>query len=317
MATTIQSVQNRTQKAQRRKEELAKRIVNSQYFFIALLIHIIALLLWGSHVIFEAYRDRILEAQTMVAPKHIPPPVVPPSGGSQMEKSFDVQVSAPKTTELLRAITVNSPTASFSVVAPEMPATVAMETGGIGQLGGIGNGSGSGTGNGSGVGVSRSLFGTEVVGEKLAVVLDVSGSMKSILPEVAREVQKTFPEAVIYFAVGCEFKGKPRKGPKKEQLLATIKEVGFKNAQISEVFFAMDEAIVAILDNGGVDALWLFADYQDGVKASNLDIVANKISSHKVKVYMHSVEREPDPMLVALTTKTGGSYKVQSLKGKK
>jgi hypothetical protein len=60
-----QSAQDRTQKVQRRKEELAKRIVNSQYFFIALLIHIIALLLWGSHVIFEAYRDRILELRPL------------------------------------------------------------------------------------------------------------------------------------------------------------------------------------------------------------------------------------------------------------
>jgi hypothetical protein len=232
-----------------------------------------------------------------------------------MEKSFDVQVTAPKTTELLRAITVNSPTASFSVVAPEMPTTVAMETGGIGQLGGFGNGTGSGTGNGSGVGVSRSLFGTQVVANKLGVVLDVSGSMKNILPEVAREIQKTFPEAVVYFALGCEFRGKPRGGGKrpKEDLLAVAKEVGFKNAKVTDVFHAMDEAIIAVLENGGVDAVWAFADYHDGVNQTPVDAVAAKLSAHKAKLYLHSVDLQPKPAVLELSKKTGGDCTIKKL----
>ncbi len=74
--------------------------------------------------------------------------------------------------------------------------------GSSGAGGGFGNG--IGTGGRSGVTFKPiSMFGFEIKGKKLAVVLDVSGSMLSELPKVVREADKVAQGSVIICYYGC------------------------------------------------------------------------------------------------------------------
>lgn len=95
---------------------------------------------------------------------------------------------------------------------------------GAAGLGGAGGGFGKGMGLGSKSGMvfqPLSMFGREIKAKKLALVLDVSGSMAPYLPRVIAEVDKVARESVVVLYVGCGLDKPPAKGLDGEDLYRT------------------------------------------------------------------------------------------------
>ena len=124
-----------------------------------------------------------------------------------------------------------SKVAKSSVVLPEMPAlphtttftlAPARSTPAFGNLssgsgGGLGGGIGAGTGVGIGgarnfvgkIKTTQKILGTNVTAEKLAVYMDNSGSMTTVIPIVRAEILKKFPTADVYEIFGCRMNRLP------------------------------------------------------------------------------------------------------------
>lgn len=91
-------------------------------------------------------------------------------------------------------------------------------------LGGAGGGFGKGMGLGSKGGMvfqPLSMFGREIKAKKLALVLDVSGSMAPFLPRVIEEVDKVARDSVVVLYVGCGLDKPPPRGLDGEELFRT------------------------------------------------------------------------------------------------
>ena len=74
---------------------------------------------------------------------------------------------------------------------------------GKGGLMGDGNGSGFGPGRGNGFISIPILFGQKIDARRIAVVLDMSGSMYPFLPVVIKEVDKVAPGSIVILHYGC------------------------------------------------------------------------------------------------------------------
>jgi hypothetical protein len=95
---------------------------------------------------------------------------------------------------------------------------------GASGLGGAGGGFGKGMGLGSKGGMvfqPLSMFGREIKAKKLALVLDVSGSMAPFLPRVIEEVDKVARDSIVVLYVGCGLDKPPTRGLEGEDLFRT------------------------------------------------------------------------------------------------
>lgn len=119
---------------------------------------------------------------------------------------------------------------SSRVVLPEIPQLpqAALQSGefasmnllrGLGSTGTLSSGAGGGLGGGVGAGfgagignarnfvgrfkATRKILGTDVTAERLAVYMDISGSMTEVLPVVRADILKKFPTADLYEYFGC------------------------------------------------------------------------------------------------------------------
>lgn len=101
---------------------------------------------------------------------------------------------------------------------------------------GSGGGLGGGVGAGFGIGIgnarnyvgkfktTRKILGTDVTADRLAVYMDSSGSMTSVMPVVRKEITSKFPTADVYEFMGCgmgsfpaEYMGTDRKSWDREK----------------------------------------------------------------------------------------------------
>ena len=102
-----------------RMVRLARRVINSRYLFIALIIHVIALAIFGGKVVFEAINAKGLfesEGEIFVAgPPGGPPPPPPPAS----EQTIDIKVQKP--TKIVTQISTPKVSTEFNLPPPQLP----------------------------------------------------------------------------------------------------------------------------------------------------------------------------------------------------
>jgi hypothetical protein len=195
--------------------------------------------------------------------------------------------------------------------------------GGSGGLSGSGSGgmmgNGRGTGMGPGIGrgfVGLPLFGTKIDARRMAVVLDMSGSMYPYLPIVIKEVDKVAPGSMVILHYGCGLSDAEVRKPAlefttdkefdKDRIVTSLLESATAAMSKSEreallalvkkrpkTFYVPSTNVgttwVALTDSKlkDVDAIYWFADFADGLTKDRLEEVGQKLRSRKQKLYIH------------------------------
>lgn len=225
-------------------------------------------------------------------------------------------------------------------------------SGGMG-LAGAGGGFGRGMGLGGRDGVTFqpfSLFGMQIKARRLAVVLDVSGSMASHLPRVLQEVDKVAKGSVAVLYYGCGLDKPPPRGLDGDGVFPTSREefekfwrlyggsydavrqfrIDRKEAIPNEEVFRVlsrrpqtyfihnvgsSYAWLAMLSDQvrSADALYWFADFQDPVDFSQIGIVRENLQARKQRLYIHAYTRGTsfDQIKTQLVEKTGGDWRLE------
>lgn len=306
----------------------------------------------------------------------------------------DVQASrrnAGKINAARREHKIVSKVAKSSVVLPEMPALPRMTTFtpaparnalAFGKLssgsgGGLGGGIGAGTGIGIGAGrnfvgkikTTQKILGTDVTAEKLAVYMDNSGSMTTVLPVVRKEILKKFPTADVYEFFGCGMHQVPdealpsskswqrernrllkkfsvekkasdaraaaRKIANRQKKIAKKNNFGYGaeetwrialssygTALLNELPGGSDHSVDlgawldAVITDGGYDAIFVFADFQDYAdgELSNEESVRerwlNSARRHNQRFYFFTTEMMPQKIFRSLAELTGGDIAI-------
>ena len=246
------------------------------------------------------------------------------------QKRRAVSISAPKTrvTALTANANVSLPDISTSMSDFSSLTAASPMGGGIGGgshgLNGSGSGGlmGSGAGSGFGPGMGNGfisipkLFGTTIDARRMAVVLDMSGSMYSFLPLVIKEVDKVAPGSMVVLHYGCGLSDAEIRDPEvestsdkqfdKDRIVIALlgSETQAMNQEQREALLAMvkkraktyfvpssgvGSTWVALTDQRlkEVDAIYWFADFADGLSPARIDEVARKLRSRKQKLYIH------------------------------
>lgn len=135
-----------------------RKMLNTRFLLIAVLIHGLALLFFGGMVLFVSYKKIELTSSNLIAPPAVSTPVAPPSSGQ--ETKIDVSVKVPEMPKMEATALANSKLSpTFNVDIPvSIPVMSASQTD-FGSAMGNGLGSGSGTGSGS-FGSLKTLFGS-------------------------------------------------------------------------------------------------------------------------------------------------------------
>ncbi len=245
------------------------------------------------------------------------------------EKRRAVSMSVPKTRTVSSATNsaVSLPDLQTSMSDfSNLTSTAAMGGGiggGSGGLSGSGSGgmmgNGRGTGMGPGIGrgfVGLPLFGTKIDARRMAVVLDMSGSMYPYLPIVIKEVDKVAPGSMVILHYGCGLSDAEVRKPslefttdkefdkdrivtsllesataamsksEREALLALVKKrpktLYVPSTNVGTTWVALTDSKLK-----DVDAIYWFADFADGISKDRLEEVGQKLRSRKQKLYIH------------------------------
>jgi hypothetical protein len=218
---------------------------------------------------------------------------------------------------------IQSSLSDFSTLTPSAPAGAGMGggTGGLrgsrsGGLMGNGRGTGCGPGNGSGFVSFPLLFGQKIDAKRLAVVLDMSGSMYPFLPAVLREVDKVAPGSSVVLHFGCglavEDIHKPGLSPTSDKEfpndrittdLLTGARPGLNQTQREALYAAVKNrpqtyyvpttktgtTWIALMDSKlkDADTIYWFADFADAVLPDRIEEIARKLRSRKQKLLIH------------------------------
>jgi hypothetical protein len=145
----------------------------------------------------------------------------------------------------------------------------------------FGNG-GSGQGGENSQGKKGTLGGMEITAEQLGVVLDISGSMTSVLPTLEKEISKRFPWALTERVRGCQVIGNSELADDPDSTLAAIK---------------------FLVEQGEADAIFWFCDLQDTREADAVQSLGKYLRKKKVKLYLSSTSQNPDQELRNAVTK--------------
>ncbi len=245
------------------------------------------------------------------------------------EKRRAVSMSVPKTRTVSSATNsgVSLPDLQTSMSDFSNLTSTAVMGGGIGGgsggLSGSGSGgmmgNGRGTGMGPGIGrgfVGLPLFGQTINARRMAVVLDMSGSMYPYLPVVIKEVDKVAPGSMVILHYGCgltdaegkktslefttgkEFDGdrivtsllgsatEAMNQTQREDLLTLVKKrpktYYVPSTNVGTTWVALTDPKLK-----DVDAIYWFADFADGLNKERMDDVGQKLRSRKQKLYIH------------------------------
>ncbi len=182
----------------------------------------------------------------------------------------------------------------------------------------------SGFGEGIGLGAKGglsfkpiTLFGKEIIGKKLAVILDVSYSMTPFLQEVVKEVDRVAHGSPVVLYYGCGLQN-AAPGTKVNERAYRTQERGFDkywrylredptkppgqmpNMDVYQSFnrrnntFYVDHngtecTWTALLNDvlRNADALYWFSDFEDPVDAKHLSIVKENLELRKQRLYIH------------------------------
>lgn len=198
-------------------------------------------------------------------------------------------------------LAIATSTSTLNIAVPE----VTRFDNGLAGLEGIGPGFGAGigeTGAGSGrEGGSMKIGRMEVRSMRLGVILDVSGSMERILPEVRSEIRKGFSSAEIVNVEGCRLDWRPVEGEDPRRRV-TVKR------QASSVI----EAVEMLTLGAKVDAIYWFSDLQDGETEQGLARLGQLLrldgsKGQRVKLYVRSLQSPPRRELAMIIRASGGA----------
>jgi hypothetical protein len=186
---------------------------------------------------------------------------------------------------------------------------------GKGKGGLMGDGFGSGMGPGRGAGfIAMPLFGQKIDARRMAVVLDMSGSMYPFLPVVIKEVDKVAPGSTVILHYGCGMNDTEVRKPE-------VNETKEKNFETDRIITSLDESRalpqaerdslmelvkkrpktyyvpstgvgttwIALTDSQlkDADAIYWFADFADALSMERLEDVSRKLRARKQKLYIH------------------------------
>ena len=226
---------------------------------------------------------------------------------------------------------------------------------GRGKGGLMGNGTGTGMGPGRGNGfVSLGLFGMKIDARRMAVVLDMSGSMYSFLPVVIKEVDKVAPGSMVILHYGCGLSDAEIRKPglestsdkkfEEDRIVTSLlaSENRAMNQEQREALHALvkkrpktyfvpstgvGSTWIALTDQKlkDADAIYWFADFADPLSKGRLEEVARQLRGRKQKLYIHPSNPkwlEPNDPLAAsvarvekeLVTPSGGKVIKQEVK---
>lgn len=222
------------------------------------------------------------------------PPIEPPK--------VDLPVIGPVSGSASAAINIMVAT-SASPLSLNVPEVTSFDDG-LAGLDGIGPGFGAGlgiAGSGSGrEGGSMKIGRMEVRSMRLGVILDVSGSMQSLLPEVKREIRKGFSSAEIVNVEGCRLDWRPVEGEQSDR-------VKLKREARSVI-----EAVEMLVVAGKVDAIYWFSDLQDGETEEGVARLGQLLridgaKPQRVKLYIRSLQNPPRRELATIVRASGGA----------
>lgn len=214
----------------------------------------------------------------------------------------DLPVIGPVSGSASAAINITVAT-SASPLSMNVPEVTSFDNG-LAGLDGIGPGFGAGLGTagpGSGrEGGSMKIGRMEVRSMRLGVILDVSGSMQSLLPEVKREIRKGFSSAEIVNVEGCRLDWRPVEGEE-------LDRVKLKREAKSVI-----EAVEMLVVAGKVDAIYWFSDLQDGETEEGVARLGQLLridgaKPQRVKLYIRSLQNPPRRELATIVRASGGA----------
>lgn len=219
--------------------------------------------------------------------------------------------------------------------------------GGMG-IGGAGGGFNKGMGLGSRTGSvfqPLSMFGREIKARRLALVLDVSGSMTPHLERVIAELDKVARGSVVVLYYGCGIKTPPRAGLDGDEVFRTsgvefekywrldggsldqarkyrinkadaipMEQIYTLLAKRPQTYFihnvGVDYAWIALLCDQvrQADALYWFSDFEDSADFQQITIVQENLLARKQRLYIQPYKRGSSFDLIRsqLVEKTGG-----------
>lgn len=233
-------------------------------------------------------------AITVPGPGPKDPPIEPPK--------VDLPVIGPVSGSASAAINITVAT-SASPLSMNVPEVTSFDDG-LAGLDGIGPGFGAGlgiAGSGSGrEGGSMKIGRMEVRSMRLGVILDVSGSMQSLLPEVKREIRKGFSSAEIVNVEGCRLDWRPVEGEQSDRI------------KLKREARSVIEAVEMLVVAGKVDAIYWFSDLQDGETEEGVARLGQLLridgaKPQRVKLYIRSLQNPPRRELATIVRASGGA----------
>jgi hypothetical protein len=190
--------------------------------------------------------------------------------------------------------------------------------------GGLGQGS-SGSGTGRGRSGSGTIMGLNIASQRLGVLLDVSGSMHTILPEVLRQIDEQFGDYVLVLIPGCSVEARTSEGEFSRMDFETGAGL-YLSKSLQAQFQALPftpfvgpyadggQAIEYIIGRLSVDSIYWFSDFQDRVTSERMAKLGQLLEERRIKLYVHSVEARPHPVILHAVQQSGGSSQVKKLK---
>ena len=129
---------------------------------------------------------------------------------------------------------------------------------------------------------SGEIGGIVVQCSKLGVLLDVSPSMTSFLPQLKVEIATHFSDACYREEGSCVLSCEDQSNS-----LQKIKD---------------------LIANENCDGIYWFSDFQDNREPQAVIELRNSVKSHKAKLFIRSIEQHPQD-LIAIADESGGGYK--------
>jgi hypothetical protein len=162
---------------QARVKRLAKKILETRFLMIALLLHVVVLIIFGGKILFENYQKVSLESNSLLAPKSSDASPIPPPS-SAAESKVDVKVDMPKNSQSMNKLATTKLSENFNVATPDIQNNVSISMDSGISTGGAGGGGGAGVGTGGGTGLANvNFFGIKSQTKNIVLCIDASASM--------------------------------------------------------------------------------------------------------------------------------------------
>lgn len=165
-----------------------------KFLIISAIVHVVGLLIFGGIIVIKKMRP---EPVTFVQPPQIKR-VEPKKRQYKLRvKQQQKRSSRPKVQPRMQSTRVSD------VALPAVKTKVAPIKNSRASLPGMGDAMGEGFGFGGGTGGGGQIFGVHVKANNLGVILDVSFSTHNVIDKAVKEIQKSFPKAILVLAPGC------------------------------------------------------------------------------------------------------------------